>query len=176
MNQIKIIKFLEELKTIHRSPRLYLANHFANLKNQVDIECTHFLGKLLDTKLKKPCQSEATLIAAIFEDQSNIINEINSFEQECFSKQTTDELTNKDHELIGGDFSEISMYDGLRIYEILMRIRAELFLNKGMLFQGRESDFFEDECFHSLGFEMKSFGLLLVVEDAFICDETCLKE
>jgi hypothetical protein len=150
---------LEELKSIVTSPRLYLANHFSNLKNQVDLECQIFLQEQTNTVEGKQAAQFA------LESQKIIISHIVSFESECIRNH--DDST----DIKEVDFAKLNA----ATFDALLTAQSTIFLNKTFKFVGRNSEFFKEDAFTSLNFAIKSFGMLIVVEDEFVSDQGFLQ-
>ncbi len=156
---------LEQLVSIVKNPRLYLAHHFSDLKNQVDIDCQIFLQE--QTSSVEGIQ--ATQFA--LENQRNIINQIDQFENECFN--CLDDSNNfKGADLNGlTDFNQINE----AVFDALLKIQTKLFLKKTYKFFGRNSEFFKNDAFTSFNFKVNSFGMLIIVEDQYVSDQGFLK-
>ena len=141
---------LEEIKYIFKNPRIYLTTFFSDLLHEVDLECEKHFQKT---------KSNSTL-----EAQITITNKLNQFEQSCLQRFPTNNFQN---ETFQNEFAELmSAIDAQNdlqlldemIYECLIKIEQEIFLNKGVVFLPGES-FLVNEL---------NFGICVFVKDEFI--------
>lgn len=149
----------EELKYVFNSPGLFLSAFFDDLKNQIDTECEKFLVSQKDSEIDR-----------VLEYQIQIIHTVNLFERDCFKELSNNESTEffANHiekfisDIEGIISKEMSSNDLRRaeelIYNCLLEIHRQIFRNKAIVFLSKET------CF----LEIKSFGVLLFIEDEFI--------
>ena len=118
----EIINQIDELKQMQKFPRYFLSKYFEELKTQVD---TKYALKL-DEKDK----------------YLEIINNIESFEQEAYKKcksfNTFDkEIKSIEDKLNDSNLNEITQL----IDELKYKIEKEIFLNKSIFFYEKERDY-----------------------------------
>lgn len=186
----KLKSDLNKLETVFQSPRIFLANHFNELRNQIDIECEKFLQAQNDK------QSERALQALDF--QSRMIEQVGRYEQECLAHSPANKLDNElaesirnklklleqhvkeltQNQLREATYSEVN---GL-VLDTLDNILRFLFMNREMvLLTGdcplvREIDARVQSDFDVFQFRVvKSFGVLLIIRDEFIGLDAILK-
>ena len=148
---------LKDLKLIVDTPKRYLASYFAELKNQIDLECQVCISRdnLVDEEKEKAISQ-----------QLELIQEVDSFEQKCLANVGQLELPTK--EKIDGIREEKELYIALH------QVQKQLFMNQGMFFFSEErfNDFVCDFTnFDSCGREYSehySFGPLFFIEDEFM--------
>ncbi len=156
-----------ELKYILLNPQLYLANHFADLRNEVDLAYESFMntGKQLR---EDPISTERYTV---------IIKRIDCFEKECLENLSKEEVINFENinEVI--NLAEDKMRDTLwieiyatknelddlseTVYKCLVDTKRNLFCNSTMIFWANQDI---KKC------RIDSFGKLLIVSDEYIGD------
>ncbi len=155
MNKRKT-NLLKDLKLIVDTPKRYLTSYFAELKNQIDLECQVCIGRdnLVDEEKEKAISQ-----------QLELIQEVDSFEQKCLANVEQLELPTKEQ------------IDGIReekeLYIALHQVQKQLFMNEGMLFL--DSKRFEELVQEEQG---SNFGVfdplvypsehLIILEDEFM--------
>ena len=159
---------LNNLKSVIKSPRLYLSDYFTELRNKIDIQC--------ETTIRKAVEKTREQL----EHQSLLIEEVNSFEKECFLRldkngllsnailkqvktlMTTIESNYKSGALdTGPKLNEIkSLLD-----EIISDMHKTLFIARGIVFLANE---FLATFIPGIENQLETFGLLVIVEDEFI--------
>lgn len=167
--------YLNNLKSVIKSPRLYLSDFFTDLRNTIDIQCESSIQKLTDDEASKS-----------LEWQSLLISEVDAFEKECLSKLNNNGvLTNSLIKQVKHVMTAIevnsktgALVDSPKLNEIKCLLEETtsdilkvLFRNQGIVFLSKEflsSFIFED--LNESGFEdsIESFGLLVLIEDEYI--------
>jgi hypothetical protein len=115
----EIINQIEELKQMQRFPRYYLSKYFEELKTQVD---TKYALKLDDK-----------------DKYLEIINSIESFEQDAYNKWSSKSINTYDDEIkliedkLNNNLNNVSDITKL-IGELKLKIETILFSNKTILF------------------------------------------
>jgi Leucine-rich repeat (LRR) protein len=138
----EIINQIEELKQMQRFPRYYLSNYFEELKTQVD---TKYALKLDDK-----------------DKYLEIINSIESFEQNAYNKWSSKSINKYDDEIkliedkLNNNLNNVIDYTKL-IGELKLKIEKMIFLNKTILFIDKKTRF-----------NFKSNSFLLIVNDEYI--------
>jgi hypothetical protein len=138
----EIINQIEELKQMQRFPRYYLSKYFEELKTQVD---TKYALKL-DEKDK----------------YLEIINSIESFEQDAYNKWSSKSIKTYDDEIkliedkLNNNLNDVTDITKL-IGELKFKIEKMIFLNKTILLVDEKTRFY---------FQSNSF--LLIVNDKYI--------
>lgn len=162
----QLLAGLSELKAAMQNPRLYIYQHFSDLKNQIDVECQQFLCSQVDL------QSTASTQCIDYQDQ--MIDEVESHERACLKncqfadlnkESVTRMIESTEAELKGllaledKRLGEINLLVGETVYHV----KRELFLNRSLLFVPRSVN---------LALDVENFGVLLVIEDEFISKKT----
>lgn len=81
LDLVKLLKTdFKDLNVAFSSPRVYLVNHFDNLRNTIDIDCELFVQKNGEKQLESTNQ------------QVLMINELDSFEKACLNNLPNDRL------------------------------------------------------------------------------------
>jgi hypothetical protein len=138
----EIINQIEELKQMQQFPRYYLSKYFEELKTQVD---TKYALKL-DEKDK----------------YLEIINSIESFEQNAYNKWSSKSINTYDDEIkliedkLNNNLNSVSDITKL-IGELKLKIEKMIFSNKTILFIDKKTRF-----------NRKSNSYLLIVNDEYI--------
>jgi hypothetical protein len=157
---------IESLKRAFESPLSYLFDYFKSLSSKIDLAaetCKNNLD-INDLKYKK-----------INEIQTNMINQIQSYENECYLnlKKDTDfvqaikkgfdliELKLKEFELNFRSERFIDKFNQL-IENVILKLHRKLFLKKTFLFVQKCN-----------GFEDNNFGKLIIVSNDYL-SENCL--
>lgn len=167
-NNIETVELLKadlnNLKSVIKSPRLYLCDYFSELRNTIDIQC------------ESSEQNEAT---QSFETQSLLINEVDAAEKECLSKLNNNFLTNGILKQVKHVMTAIevnsktnALVDSPKLNEIKCLLEETtsdilkvLFRNRGIVFLSKE---FLASFIPGLEGLIESFGLLVLIEDEFI--------
>lgn len=137
-------KEFNKLKEIFHYPRLYLSNHFSDLKSEIDMAFARKRDQLTVSAKK----------AQLDEHFTQMINKLSSYEQECMKFQKTHEyaselqaetqesiktienkLTNQLDEYLIKEISDL-------IYDQITKLQKVLFLNKSVIFLDRS------KCYH----------------------------
>ena len=163
MNKLQAI--FGELKLTVKNPRVYLANYFSEIQNQIDIDCESYLSS---HGLEK--QARALV------QQQELIGEVDLFLRQCLSN-----VTNIEDDLSELDELELSLkaLDCLdkdavlavekNIYCALNKRKRLLFINRGIIFVNIEK---YEKYFESPGSRQRDpqvlFGLLFILEDEFL--------
>ena len=149
-NKQKVFKKLEDLKFIVETPKLYLANYFQELRNNVDKE---MFSKQMIHKDDNQMKNE------ISETWKKLISRIDSFEKECIN---TDKL-----QLNSNRIDEIRiMLDNIneetnlgiiedKIQEEELNLFRKIFQNKTIIYH----DFFEQQNRHKR---------LVIIDDEYV--------
>ena len=192
MHRIEKLKSdLNKLETVFQTPRIFLDDHFDALRNQIDLECEKYL------KEENYAQTERTMQAIDF--QSQMLDHVKSYEQKCFSNLPLNKLVNdelnesitgrldqlkihvNDSALLSKTEAEISEVNEI-VLETLNNIQKFLFMNKEMILLTNECPLVKDiearieSDFNVYQFKIiKSFGVLLIIQDEFIGLEAILK-
>lgn len=178
-----------DLSAAFSNPRIYLTNHFANLRNTIDIDCELYIQNNGDKQLESTNQ------------QISIINELCVFEKACLNnlpngrfrddslyKRIKDMLDLIRTKLEGLDslsntrHTEIKKIDEL-IYQTWTLLEREIFLAKTLLYLSRQNlkrAYMECEfpAYSEIDPEMDRsidkqisilFGVLYVIQDEFYC-------
>lgn len=144
-----------ELKYTLEHPRVCLATFFSDLLHEVDLECVKYFQK------NDSCQT--------IEAQDSIAIKINELQHEClqnlptnqfkekFAMQVAEILLEIDAKFKESSNDNFELLDDM-IYEGLIKVEKEIFLNKGVVFLPAESFLVKGE----------HFGLLVFVKDEFI--------
>ena len=157
---------IESLKRAFESPLSYLFDYFKSLSSKIDLAaetCKNNLD-INDLKYKK-----------INEIRTNMINQIQSYENECYLnlKKDTDfiqaikkgfdliELKLKEFELNFRSERFIDKFNQL-IENVILKLHRKLFLKKTFLFVQKCN-----------GFEDNNFGKLIIVSNDYL-SENCL--
>ena len=148
------------LKAALECPRLYIFNYVSELKNHVDLECQNFLHD----QENSTTEQSITALAV----QSTIINDINRYEWDCYQHLEQENSVYSELRRTANEAINNGCYQAAN--EILRRIQEQLFLNKTCLFIASNSPLISD----LKSFEIKSFGVLVIVEDKFISFEDYL--
>lgn len=173
---------LEELKCAFTSPRLYISNHFYELRNRVDVESEKFLHKQHQNNKKTTLYDKESVQADVRDHQCSIINVITEFERECLAslsafdyqlspdlrQQITPALEEIELSWLSSETmteEQLQALDGL-IYGTLSRIQRSIFRDKCMMFLGSENAFISPYYFTAKN--IQSFGILIVIVDQFI--------
>jgi len=148
---------LRHLDFVLTNPRLYLADFFANLTNEIDIESQKFLISQQN--------NHSINTSEILSDHQAIIDAVKAYQTVCFEalsnpESLTCESTNKQLAYIKRLIEQGSfrLADEL-IYECLVNIQTRLFCNRTVFFLSSETTVVDVK---------NTFGVLLFVEDEFI--------
>lgn len=140
------------LKLIIESPRLYLANYFENMINDIDLFCIKYISLL---------EKGSVLIDEAFDRNAIMTKEIYIYQSRCLKELPLDNTILQDItrvlELVG--FSEKMSANAHLVYNMMYRVQMKLFVNGTMVFI--DSEWIKDA-------HMSSFGKLLLVENEFI--------
>ena len=156
---------VDQLKQAYISLPLYVSHHFSELRNKVDISCQTFLIGLDNDLL---LSSEASRQA--LKNQALIIEEIMKFEKACLENldEITDDLDEEASFLIQSveiDKNNNTLKYHCLISACILKIQRLLFLNKTLVFLDKNSTLIGDAANLPV---LKSFGILILVEDTFI--------
>jgi len=148
---------LDQLKLALQRPQLYIFNHFEKLKNEIDIAC--------QTRLESENSSQIHL-----DNQAQIINKVNSFEEECMSTLIDGELETDFVESINERIMQIKanfnnfLFTNVELQEQISDLKLifhkRLFLNKTMIFLTENQSFIEANIFGKIE---DFFGMLLII-------------
>lgn len=149
---------LRELKLAVDSPRIYLANFFRELQNQIDLECEALLNRanVSDKDRERAIQQ-----------QIQMINEVDLFQHKCLANLTKISLL---------DLEPVKhVTNEKEIHCALYKRQKLLFMNQGVIFfNNKNFDHFLQSnlhfCLLSFKYENPSqlFGLLFFIEDEFL--------
>ena len=146
----EIINQIDELKQMQQFPRYFLSKYFEELKTQVD---TKYALKL-DEKDK----------------YLEIINNIESFEQDAYNKWSSKHINTYDDEIkliedkLNNDLNNVADITKL-IGEVKYKIEKIIFLNKTILFIDKKTRF-----------NPKSNSFLLIVNDEYISNNLIVND
>ena len=119
---------LEKFKSSIQSSRLYLAEYFDKLRNEIDIEAEKCLNKSNQSKIKNDVQ-KSTDQDTINSNRKQMLDEINSFEIKCFDNLANETLETVDEKLL----QEVETFE--KTFQELERKQSNL-----------DGDMFENEC------------------------------
>lgn len=166
MNKLESI--FEELKLIVNNPKIYLANYFDDIRCQIDIECQLYLNS--------PNLSIKDNGLAI-EQQSQLIYEVDIFEQKCIvnlKTTTTTQANQTNLELLDTRLQSLNFENKDAVSKLERDIHSAfyssqklLFMNKGIIFLNiaNYKKFLQFRCFTH---QQILFGLLFIIEDDFL--------
>ena len=173
----QICQVFDSLKSILDSPRLHIANHFTDLRHQIDLEFQTFIRNSNDLEIER--HSDYMTV---------ILNEVQMFEVECLKnslmisghllEMTKGRVKQIEHELekcsAGSiEIDEHTYYEiNELIYECLLEIEREIYMSKQMIFLTKDNDLIEFPCksYYS------SFGLLVIIENEYIGTRALLQQ
>jgi len=148
---------LRHLDFVLTNPRLYLADFFDNLTNEIDTESQKFLISQQNNHSINTCE--------ILSNHQAIIDAVRAYQTVCFEalsspESLTCESTKNQLAYIKRLIEQRSFrLADERIYECLVNIQARLFCNKAIFFLSSETAVVDVK---------NTFGVLLFVEDEFI--------
>lgn len=151
---------LDALNMALENPRLYIFNYISELKSQIDLECQKFLNSQEDLG------NEQSITA--LEVQSTLIEDINQYESECYKNLATIQLDSMIRSQAKKAIDKAECHQQAK--EALRLIQEQLFLNRTFVFIAKDSPLIAD----TVEFKIKSFGVLVIVEDKFIAYEDYL--
>lgn len=151
---------LDALNMALENPRLYIFNYISELKSQIDLECQKFLNSQEDLA------NEQSITA--LEVQSTLIEDINQYESECYKNLATIQLDSMIRSQAKKAIDKAECHQQAK--EALRLIQEQLFLNRTFVFIAKDSPLIAD----TVEFKIKSFGVLVIVEDKFIAYEDYL--
>lgn len=167
MNTLESI--FEELKLVVNNPKIYLANYFDEIRCQIDIECQLYLNR--------PNLSIKENLLAI-EQQSQLIYEVDIFEQKCLmnlkTTTTTTQANQTNLELLDTRLQSLNVENkdavsklDKDIHSVFYSSQKLLFMNKGIIFLNiaNYKKFLQFRCFTH---QQILFGLLFIIEDDFL--------
>lgn len=169
MNKLRNI--FNKLKSSVNSPRIYLVNHFEDLRNEIDIESQTFLNKdglSVEDREK------------VIQQQEEMIKEVDLIQSQCLAN--LDKI--KSDPISLGDFEQrlnsLDLEDQNAVLKVennlfcaLFQREKSLFMNQGILFlngkKDMEVEFIKVSILHILERTPDSFfGVLLIVEDEYM--------
>lgn len=150
---------LRELKSAFENPRLYLARHFEELCNRIDIKCHLYI------------EANPNLVNEIIEQQAEMISQVKLFEAECLNQQTNNRLNEQlsgyirqgikriEADLVAGSTDK----DKLRpvLDDAMYEIQQVLFAQKTLVY-------LDDDKIEYPVFKVSPIGSIIIVEDEFI--------
>ncbi len=142
----------KELLSLVENPRIYIANHFDEIRSQIDIGCQTYLNR---HDLQARDKERAV------QHQQGFINEVNLLQKKC--------LTNQEKNLLDQSLGLNALSQSLKclsekdLYCRLYNTKKLLFLNKAVIFLS--SDNYRE--FFKISNPTKMFGVLFIVEDEF---------
>ena len=143
-----------ELKAIIYNPRLYLANFFADIRNQIDTEC-HIYLECQDLNVENKEQA--------VENQLVMIKEVDTFEKQCLDNLSSYPM----------DQLELNK-DEPEHYQLYER-KKSLFLNKTLVFLNKSFLLLASYSSSEKIVQLK-FGVLVIVEDEFLVNSDMYKQ
>ena len=167
-----VFKILEKDELIVNKPLLFASDYFYSIRNEIDIEAETLLLK---------CDNDSSKLDEINRIRDSIINEINSYEIECFSKlkqlgeqqkQAFDETKSAFYkhkqtieEVLEKAMRECDSIEGLddlesRAIELLYEIRKDLNGFKSFLFNQKTLIFKKSY--------LNDLGILIVFESIYM--------
>lgn len=167
----KLEKLLNELRLIVNSPKIYLINHFNEIRSQIDLECQIYLcGDDLSTERKEQA----------IQIQVQMINEVDLVQQKCLTNLETITFNEQvNMKVLEQCFEGLNLEetDGLlkfekEVYISLYQRQQLIFMNQGVLFFSIKSllkllDFPDLQNFDST-ISLVLFGTLIIIENNFL--------
>jgi hypothetical protein len=143
---------ITQIKLIIQNPRIYLSNYFDDLKNLIDLE---YFETILRDRIDKNSQVD------LCKRHQEITEKLNQVQIECFQNfplsQINVEIFNQIKTFLNNIESQNIDNLNQSIYENLMKLQKILFSNKSLIFLKKKDIP-----------DLKSFGLLICVEDQFM--------
>lgn len=169
MNKLRNI--FNKLKLAVNSPRIYLVNHFEDLRNEIDIESQTFLNKdgLSVEGREKVIQQQEEMIKEVDLIQSQCLTNLDKIKCDPISlgdfEQRLNSLDLEDQNAVLN--VEKNLFCALYLREKF------LFVNQGIIFLNKKKDkeveFIKVSILHILERTLDSFfGVLLIVEDEYL--------
>lgn len=158
-NEKDLKEYIEEFKFTFKCPKLFISNYFSKTRTEVDISAEKLLGLNVNS---------TQIYDKINNNRIAIINEINSFEEECLlnlkknsikDKSLVDDL-NESIKVIDNELD--NKYDIKKhanyVFRQYNKLKTHLFLNKGLIFTQRLTN----DSFKS---DNTWFGILILIDD-----------
>ena len=153
-----------KLKLMLSSPRIYLAEHFENIKHEIDIKCAYLIRELQE-------RNEFDKINELIKNQVVFMEKIDSFQMECLQQLPTNRLCAELTNYIENTINEIetNINQTTNIDEIPMETESNS-LNEEMIadtFLIIERHLFLNKCLFFYETGNNSLDSLIFIEDEY---------
>lgn len=150
---------LKELKSAFENPRLYLARHFEELCNQIDIKCHLYI------------EANPNLVKEIIDQQAEMINQVKLFETECLNQLANNRLNEQLSGYIRQEIKRIEadLVAGLTDKDKLRQVLDDaMYEIQQVLFAQKTLVYLDDDKIEYPVFKVSPIGSIIIVEDEFI--------
>ena len=148
--------------------KIYLVNHFDDIRNRIDLECQSFLNR--DVK-------EAENLRKATEQQHGLVTEVDLFEKKCLHNLEKNPYDQLDLDEFDRRLKSLDSSDQKAVLELEKDIYSELYSRKKLLFMNKGIFFLNKNNLDKFSqFEEKEsdmensdilFGSLFLIEDEF---------